>query len=320
MNRIRVSIAMASYNGGAFIGEQLNSFVQQQRLPDELVVCDDGSSDDTVEQLERFAKTAPFDVRIVRNEENLGYNRNFEKAMGLCSGDLILISDQDDIWFGNKISTLVALFEAHPDIDLIVNNQTIVTDGKPGSTIFENSRKFGFPDGYLTAGSCTSLRKSSLEIILPVFPAAAYDHWIGTMARFLQSKLLHEQSLQTYRRHGGNTSSPVLAADSPTWWSVMSRYGWKDPKPSWRNDLSILGACAGRIEQHQAAIREKKSAAVLGTAMALVREEIEFLETRLALASLPRVRRPLRVLKLWRRGHYKSLFGLKSIGKDLLRP
>jgi glycosyltransferase involved in cell wall biosynthesis len=91
-----ISIAMASYNGGRFIGRQLQSFANQSLLPSQLVICDDGSSDDTVAIVEEFAARAPFDVQLVINPERLGYNRNFAKAIGLCTGDLIFLSDQDD--------------------------------------------------------------------------------------------------------------------------------------------------------------------------------------------------------------------------------
>ncbi len=95
--RLRISIAMCTYNGARFLPEQLASFAAQERLPDELVVCDDGSTDATMEILQDFAATALFEVRVERNPQNLGFVRNFEKTLSLCTGDIVFLSDQDDV-------------------------------------------------------------------------------------------------------------------------------------------------------------------------------------------------------------------------------
>src|SRR5947208_26587 len=95
---MRISIAMCTYNGAAHVEEQLRSFSGQTRLPDEVVVCDDRSSDDTMLLLEPFSRTAPYPLRIHRNDENLRSTKNFERAVSLCSGDILALSDQDDVW------------------------------------------------------------------------------------------------------------------------------------------------------------------------------------------------------------------------------
>ena len=92
---MKVSIALCTYNGSEFLGEQLASFLTQTRLPDEIVVCDDCSLDSTVQILDDFAAHAPFPVRIYRNEKNLRSTKNFEQAIDLCEGDIILLADQE---------------------------------------------------------------------------------------------------------------------------------------------------------------------------------------------------------------------------------
>ena len=92
------SVAMCTYNGARFLGAQLASVAAQARAPDELVVCDDRSTDETARVVEEFAAAAPFRVRLHVNERNLGTTRNFERAVSLCEGDLIALSDQDDVW------------------------------------------------------------------------------------------------------------------------------------------------------------------------------------------------------------------------------
>lgn len=91
-----ISTAMCTYNGEKYLREQLESIARQTLLPNELVVCDDCSSDETVEIIQDFSRNAPFSVRLMINENNLGFAKNFEKAITLCSGEIIVLSDQDD--------------------------------------------------------------------------------------------------------------------------------------------------------------------------------------------------------------------------------
>jgi glycosyltransferase involved in cell wall biosynthesis len=81
-----VSIALTTYNGALHLQEQLDSYVKKTRRPDEVVICDDGSTDDTLSIITEFVKTAPFSVRVIRNNYNLGYTQNFAKALSLCVG------------------------------------------------------------------------------------------------------------------------------------------------------------------------------------------------------------------------------------------
>src|SRR3954468_8143226 len=96
--RSRISVAMCTYNSERFVGEQLASIRNQTRPPDELVICDDGSSDGTMEHVARYAESAPFEVRVHVNERNLGSTKNFEQAIGLCEGQIVVMSGDDDVW------------------------------------------------------------------------------------------------------------------------------------------------------------------------------------------------------------------------------
>src|ERR1700760_33370 len=95
---------MATYNGGKYLGEQLRSLAEQTVLPDELVICDDQSSDSTAAVVESFAASSPFPVRFIRNEQRLGYYENFMKAAGLCTSEYIAFCDQDDVWLSEKLA------------------------------------------------------------------------------------------------------------------------------------------------------------------------------------------------------------------------
>src|SRR5271165_5482550 len=99
-----ISVAMTTYNGERFLSEQLRSIAAQQRLPDELVVADDHSADRTWEIVTDFARTAPFPVRLHRNEPRLGWRGNFMSVLARCESDLIALCDQDDVWEPTKLA------------------------------------------------------------------------------------------------------------------------------------------------------------------------------------------------------------------------
>jgi glycosyltransferase involved in cell wall biosynthesis len=98
------SIAMATYNGERHLREQLRSLAEQTLPPNELVICDDASTDSTADIVRLFAPTAPFPVRFIRNEQRLGYRGNFMKAAGLCTSDYVAFCDQDDVWLAEKLA------------------------------------------------------------------------------------------------------------------------------------------------------------------------------------------------------------------------
>lgn len=144
---MRFSIALCTYNGARFLNEQLKSFAEQSRLPDELVVSDDCSTDETVLLLEAFAASAPFPIHIVRNPKNLGYSRNFTETVLRCSGDIIALSDQDDVWFPNKLERLEEVFQAIPELQGVFSDGEIIDDNsKPVGRTLWKSFLFGPSD------------------------------------------------------------------------------------------------------------------------------------------------------------------------------
>src|ERR1700676_3877565 len=122
MATLRISIALATYQGERFLSQQLDSFVGQTRMPDELCVSDDGSTDGTIDLLKAFASTAPFPVKLVANPNRGGVNRNFENAVTHCTGDLILFSDQDDVWLPPHVESLATPMESNPEIMAVASD------------------------------------------------------------------------------------------------------------------------------------------------------------------------------------------------------
>ena len=117
----RISVALGAYNGERFLGEQLGSLASQTVLPAELIASDDCSSDNTLAVLEKFAREAPFPVRISRNASNVGFTANMIRAAEQCEGPLIAFCDQDDVWLKDKVE-LCARFFAHNPIRLLLHS------------------------------------------------------------------------------------------------------------------------------------------------------------------------------------------------------
>lgn len=208
-----VSIAMATYNGEKFILKQLESISRQSQLPDELVICDDFSSDNTVRILEDYSKTVSFPVRIIRNNENLGFVATFNKALESTRGDLVFLCDQDDYWFGDKLEFTCKIAGENPSCNLFMNNAELV-DGElnpSGFFIFGQMSSIGQNPMDLVLGCCMAVRRELLNLCLPI-PGkfSAHDVWIHEFADYLGTKMIIPKSLQYYRRHGKNESSHII--------------------------------------------------------------------------------------------------------------
>jgi hypothetical protein len=125
---MNISLAMAVYNGERFIREQFESLLQQTRLPDELVVSDDSSTDRTVEIVRAFASQVPFPVRLLINDQNVGCTKNYERAIRECSGDIIFLCDSDDVWYPNRIAITEEALDKHPKAGIAICDADLVDE------------------------------------------------------------------------------------------------------------------------------------------------------------------------------------------------
>lgn len=218
---LSVSVAMATYNGARFLREQLDSIAAQSRLPAELVVSDDGSTDDTLAILADFAHTAPFPVRVMPPHARLGFADNFLHAAEACRGDLVAFADQDDQWLPDKLARTAGRVEA--DDSLLAIHPLVVTDAtlEPTGLVWHqgiDADRVVAPldlNPYLTGfGNSMLVRRDVLAAIprdrRPAQPdqphlPLAHDHWVYTLAAALGRVSYVAAPLLRYRQHGNNT-------------------------------------------------------------------------------------------------------------------
>lgn len=316
-----ISIAMATYNGAAFLRGQLDSFAGQSLLPDELVITDDGSSDATAQVVADFAAIAPFAVRFVRNDERLGFNGNFARAIDLARGEIIFISDQDDLWYPDKIATVAARFDDDPRCLCVVNDQMIADeDGHElGRTVLTNVRALGKPDSWYGPGCCTAFRRALLGVLAP-FPGniVAYDHWINGIADGLGVRSLIELPLQSYRRHTTNASGSVFARAMPTTGDLVRAARTEPGRESIARKVGELDAIAVRLDARRDAIIELVGERALDRYARALRQERAGYAQRAELLRHGAWSRFAKASMLYARGGYRDFNGIRTALKDIV--
>ena len=125
---MKLSVALCTYNGEKFLKKQLDSILNQSVAVDEIVICDDGSTDTTVQIVNDYLLRYPNVIRLFINEINLRSNKNFEKAVSLCTGDYIFLSDQDDIWRSDKVAETLAVFKQNPTAEGVFSNANFIDE------------------------------------------------------------------------------------------------------------------------------------------------------------------------------------------------
>lgn len=320
---MKISIAMTTYNGARHLPEQLDSFLRQKKTPHEIVVCDDGSSDSTMAILRKFQHDAPFEVRIEQNPTQLGYRKNFERALSLCTGDFIFLSDQDDYWFDTKILEMTNLFSARPDIFVIYTDMIITDESLNPSrqTQLGNILALGCRAETYVSGCATALRRDWLSIVLPIpTEVAAHDSWIHKLASALDVRALCLPPQQYYRRHDKNVSQ--WRASKPEQMNSLDSiriYGLADKTAAWRRELERTCWTRKRLQE---STEDLKALGLLPRQAAAIQKldrRISALESRIQNNTHNRLKRFPRIMKLWLSGDYNNFSGWKSVLKDIIR-
>jgi len=315
---------MSTFNGARYLEPQLESFAAQTLNPDELVVCDDASSDATWDILRHFESVAPFPVRLHRTCRNLGVAKSFERGTGLADGDLIFFSDQDDVWFPGKLASIVAFFDQNrPALAVTCNQELTTSDLLPtGLTTFGQFRSGSRRGAPFAVGCCTAIRKSFRRVLLPI-PAEipAHDVWLHSLSEALNVRRCLPQTLQYHRRHGSNVSAEFLNPTSPvgTQQQIQSALSTDAYAAcEWRK--LMLDLVTARLESLLGSSDRANLARVdLSTCIARVQRERAALVRRQALLRRARRRRMTPALVMTVRGDYRYFSGWKSLAKDLCR-
>lgn len=322
-----ISIAMCTYNGGKHVLQQMESLSAQSLLPAELVVCDDVSTDDTVEIIRAFANRAPFAVRLEINETTLGYSKNFAKAVGLTSGELILCSDQDDVWHPDKLRMFADKFRSEPHHGLIFCDANLVDQNlQPiGSTLWQ-SKKFWVgarrkvtgmtgasvilkDPSWFAAGATMGFASKYKSLVLPLAEGWTHDAWIATVVASVAPVGLIAEPLNDYRQH----SSQVFGGTSGSMGHVMNLAKTR------ASSEDHFRATAERYRKLEARLKES-GVATLDPAMFMrIERKISHWELRSKMRKVSKLARFPLIGREFALGRYQSYSqGWKSMAVDIL--
>lgn len=317
----RISIAMTSYKAVDYIGEQLDSFARQTRLPDELVITEDGNSAEIAAIVDRFAKSVPFEVRYVRNPVSLGMSPNFSHAVSLATGDLVFMSDDDDAWFPHKIETMERAFAADPSAYSFVCDQVIADqDGTlTGRTVLENTRRLGYRDDHYGTGACTAMRRALVDVLLPFADGVPYDHWTNQLPFSMGVRRLIVEPLQMYRRHSSNMTHSLLAKPDATRLELVTRPAG-DMRTAYAELVRAIDLQIERLIERRDQLAAGGLAKAAERGLRVLGADRRDHQLRLDALRTPRAGRVPAVARMLLGGNYRRFQGWKSAAKDLVAP
>lgn len=229
-----ISVALCTYNGEKYIYEQLESLFNQILSPDEIVICDDCSTDKTVKIIKDFFVNHKWNgkLKLFINQTNLGFRKNFEKAIALCTGDIVFLCDQDDIWALNKIKTIIGVFESQREAVLVFHDAEVVDENlKLLYPSFWKLMQFDYmrfcetENTYLgyknfIQGTACAFKKELFEYAKP-FPQEAYhDEWLALVAAQYGRIIPYPKCLLKYRQSGHN----AIGAEDNSFWGKIHQW------------------------------------------------------------------------------------------------
>lgn len=328
---MKVSIALTTYNGARYIGEQLDSLYDQTRPPDEIVVGDDCSSDDTLGIVEAYRSRPGVALTILRNETGrpLRPPSNFDRALAACTGDVVLCCDQDDRWDPPKIAWSLERLTARPELACVLND-TRICDGDlnpTGVTKIGQVRAAALPEESFVMGCCAAFRREFLDFALPIPREITHDGWLVGLSDLLGLTERSEEVLQSYRIHGANVSKDfwVNAATGMGPFAMVRRRlsgiaaRWASNEALLR-ELVWLHEAEARLSDRADAIRAAYPDARLDAALARLRAQHQILERRRGIRAARGGGRLARLWAAWRGGDYRGARGLMAAVKDAVVP
>ena len=217
-----ISVCMATFNGEKFLKEQIESIITQLGSDDELIISDDGSTDDTLQILASYNDSR---IKIINHVKNSGFSKI--KYSRSFKGDYIFLTDQDDIWMTNKTEKMIAALQSkdcvmckNSVIDSLGNICTTYEE-KPifSKSVMKNLRTTPF------LGCCMAFTKNAVNYILP-FPKKCIGHdlWIGCLCAYKNQLAYIDEPLHKYRVHDNNVSPSVTKqSKNPLWFKIYYR-------------------------------------------------------------------------------------------------
>lgn len=269
MKRGRVAVALCTYNGALYLQEQLNSILEQERLPDEVVICDDNSTDGTPGILRSFAAAAPFPVRIYSNSQRLGSTQNFGRAVENCVGDFIALADQDDVWHPAKLRLSEEVLSDSPAVGAVFSDAEVVDENLQarGYTLLrtqccEALLQESFASGgeldllsakQIVTGATLCFRASYRELILPFPAGVVHDAWIALMIGAVARIALIPRPLMLYRQHAANQ---IGAGPRGVLRRLGARESWKRSPAFLHHDLNRCSHAGERLRARACVLRD----------------------------------------------------------------
>lgn len=315
---MRISVAMCTYNGVKYLEQQLESIAAQTHRPHELVICDDRSSDGTATLVEAFAAKAPFRVRLIRNEQNLGSTKNFEKAIRLCQGELIALCDQDDIWRPEKLAVQWAQLSADPEAGGVFTDGYLIDDSgaRLGPRLWAEVHYFPrdaagrVEDPVLlrhnvVTGATLMFRTELRTLLLPIEASWIHDGWIAWLLLLYSSLKYISQPLIEYRIHSAQQVG-LARNTSPLARLLRARKAGSEPQ-------LLLGRQFEALREHWT----QNPGEHYEERLKAFTEKVRHSQLRGNLSG-SRMRRIVPILRNYR-GYRQYSLGLITMAKDLLR-
>lgn len=312
------SVALATHNGERFLPDQLASIRNQTRPPHEVVLCDDHSSDGTLEIASRFAQSAPFHVRIETSPVRLGSTRNFARAIALCTGEAIALADQDDVWMPHKLEFLAAELQRRPDAAFAFSDAEVV-DANLNSLGyrlwdalgFRPAEQRRFAEGRAfeallrrnrVTGATMVFRTELRDRLLPMPDGWVHDAWIALILSAIAPCTPLPHTLIRYRQHSGQLVGGKRRSFIDEWHAAR------------RLDERTCESVADRFQE--ASERLHGMPGVSGERLRLIGEKVEHHRRR---AAMRRTWRLPHALSEAVRGRYSRFGqGWKSLAQDLI--
>jgi len=291
---MKVTVVLATCDGEKYLLEQLESLSAQERLPDELIVCDDLSKDATLNIVRNYEINAPFRVTIVESSERRGVSENFDRGLSIAQGELIFFCDQDDVWHASKIRKVIDIFESNKSVDLIINDMVIVNHALIGHGVtmasqVSRSGIHGFAGG--VAGCATAVRAEILPLLRPLAnPVAQYDVWMHRLVSFWGGRYVLNEVLQKHRRHSNNLSHGLSSFERQVSRLRILWFGFRQ---------NPLAGVAARLRQLSWMEKHLMSLEMLSSSNQQ-KKELALSEVNLALMQINARKRVLQAHVLWR--------------------